>query len=1591
MDTRLLYVAMVLVTMVTVSWQQTSPQADVTCSESEFRCASSANVSASCIPKEWSCDGEPDCPLEDDEETCCDTDIEYKCSDGTCIKKTFLCDVVVDCPTAEDEENCQYAQCAEGQFRCNNSHCIPGSSQCDGTLDCGDASDEKQCIDCKEGDIHCENGRCISFTLACNGNNDCGDNSDEEPCGKDQCSENNGKGLCSHMCTNTLLSFECSCPKGYQLGEEGLTCQDIDECSAFPRNCTQLCENSPGSFSCKCSEGFLLQPDKKSCVHSEVDPVVIFSNKFYIRMMNMDGSNYNILLDDHDHCHVLNFDYQEQYLYWADASTKQISRIKMDGSKVKKNASREILSKIDHPLVESLAVDWVTKKLYWTDSSNNAIYVSETNGTHRLTLLQGRSPRARAIVVHPGNGYAFWSDWSLAPFIARMGMDGSNFTKIVTKGLFWPNALAMDPQINKLWWGDAYLNRIEMSDFDGTNRHIVIENLPHIYSIALFESTMLWTDWNVKTIYSANRFQGGKNTTVKTLPLQPYGIQVYHPLNQPKFDNPCASNNGGCSHLCLLAPSDNGKTQAVCACPDHFILEDDKTCKENCNGGQFLCGRSDHKCIPMRWKCDGDEDCKGGEDEMQCSNRTCPSGFFQCKNSTDCLYWSDVCDGRDDCPDKSDETATICSLPCPPGEFKCNATGKCIKTNWVCDEEEDCSKGEDEDPNICKEKKATCSPDQFTCNNGKCIDKTWRCDYDDDCGDGSDEQPRATCLNTKCPKGWFRCKTNYRCIPELLRCDGKDNCRDNSDEDLEWCQGRTCEPGEWQCKDKNCIPQRWLCDFDNDCNDNSDEDENFCRGRRPNCTESEFRCANDRCIHQKSRCNTQQDCEDGSDEQNCEYNKCNADQFRCNSGHCIPKEGQCDGRVDCKDFTDEMGCPTKYPNGSYCGSEHFDCNNGICIIPTYICDGRNDCGNDVDEAITLCTRINCTGSSRYKCSDGRCLSVRQLCDGVVDCNDGQDENNHTLCPPQKPRCSVESFRCSNGTCISLGEVCDGKLHCPNGEDEKCVIQGSIGCDAMCDNATSICSTVRRNQTMQYCRCREGYAHSTGYNCEDQDECATWGNNCPQGCKNMKGSYECSCVKGFQIIKGPVSICNPTSAESAEYGKGLIVYAVRGEIYVFNQAAKVNRDYMLTRDSALVTSLAVDTNNFIVYWSNNRGELFRARFTSKEGEMGVPQQIKLDNGVFINYVAYDWINRNLFLSDTRSGTIYVVTVEGRYLRKVISNTQRKPGSLAVNPLLGHIYWIDTNNRRIEAANMDGSSARVLVHEDVLGPEGITVDYYMDGRIYWTDAGKNTIESVKPDGKDRTVVIKGIKKPKNLDVLQSDLYWVSGDNAGVWKMSKFGLGVNHTLTMADEFPYDIKGFHPQKFPAMDGDQTKPCDHLTVRLPDGPRCLCAEGSIGQDTTEATCKSVPVPALLPSLQVCKCGKQGSCYIDRKTLEPSCICPRGYGGDNCGVVSASSSNVTKVVVPIVVIFIIILLVIFAVIFVMKKGLLKKKSQGEFRAGPAVGGTTQSAENPFSFASNSEPMPAVEYHVGTDATNFSNPMYDKINTESSTDPANNNK
>ena len=61
-----------------------------------------------------------------------------------------------------------------------------------------------------------------------------------------------------------------------------------------------------------------------------------------------------------------------------------------------------IASQINSP--DGIAVDWVARNLYWTDTGTDRIEVSRLNGTARKVLIRENLDEPRAIALDPSHG-----------------------------------------------------------------------------------------------------------------------------------------------------------------------------------------------------------------------------------------------------------------------------------------------------------------------------------------------------------------------------------------------------------------------------------------------------------------------------------------------------------------------------------------------------------------------------------------------------------------------------------------------------------------------------------------------------------------------------------------------------------------------------------------------------------------------------------------------------------------------------------------------------------------------------------------------------------------------------------------------------------------------------------------------------------------------------------------------------------------------------------------------------------------------------------------------------------------------------------
>ncbi|CRL03072.1 CLUMA_CG016407, isoform A [Clunio marinus] len=1453
------------------------------CTTEQFTCKNSTL----CIPLVWVCDKVFDCPDKSDELECDDEIVESSnssqptcspyqstCLNGECIPKEELCDGKFDCSDLSDEtEVCMFPSnketdgrpCNQTEFTCGNKECISYQFVCDMKQDCSDNTDENETICenfpkyCRQNakKFLCASGSCINETLVCNGLDDCGDFSDEEMCNINECDYAD----CEHGCRDLKIGYECICNEGFERNINNThECNDINECEDRP--CSQMCLNTYGSYHCECLEGYI-KSGNKCKVNSPEVPKLIFTNYFYIRSVNLDGHS-ELLLHNLSNSVGIDFDWSKNYIYFSDVSSDKsyISRVKLTGS----NSTNipEVLHQQNLKNPDGLAFDWVGKNLYWCDRGRRTIEVSRDNGRYRKVLINDKLEKPRAIVLDPYRKYLYWTDWGNLPHIGRAGMDGSDSKFIITENLGWPNALTISFETNELFYGDAREDFIAVCDLDGGNRKIVTHrkfnpslHLNHIYSIAVWEDKIYFTDWESKSIEYCDKYTGSNCGTLIKLVHRSMDLKIYHPVRQRRLktsssmeqllkkkqkdslgkkkfesvatvkENPCI--NANCSGLCLLSPK---APFYQCDCPDNFYLgKDSKSCIANCTAAQHLCKKS-MKCIPFFWKCDGQADCEFNEDEPE----KCPS------------------------------------FSCNPGEYQCDVNDKtinatCLKPTYLCDGIKQCKDGSDE--NNC-DIFGCFSDSQFQCKktantSAYCIPDKKRCDNKNDCPSGYDEEncPRRTCSATE-----FQCESNDVCVPRVWQCDGDADCVDGSDEKN--CKNRDCFVNEFKCPNGRCIPFNWLCDEEADCPDGSDEGKKAsCDKQQPNnsCEPSYFRCNSTRkCIPGRWRCDNVADCDDFSDEDNCPPRNCSESEYKCDDGRCIKGSLRCDGEYDCYDHSDEAHCNVT------CNDSMFKCANQMqCVNKNFVCDGEPDCADYSDEKNCGCSKNDFKCRGTYE----KCILNDWICDGIIDCPDKSDEHD-SRCLSRS--CSGNAVKCTNGKCIPKYFLCDGINNCGDNSDEmKCI-------------------TKKNDHSDPKTGCKFG--------------------SCSQLCleKGSKGSFNCKCATGYHKLG---SVKNATCR--AVVGQHLIFTASESElrfIYGLNYGIADHRGKrgmtvmpvhsFITTNSSKITSfdfVSNDDHDIILFWldslpSNN---LQRIRMATKtdfdeirasgfDGRNSTILTVDKQKNSVIKAMSVDWITSKIYIIE--NDMIKTVDFDGNNKRTIIDGGPNS-WDLVVDPESRKFFWT-TMNRVIFVASMDGAQKKEFVTENIEFASSLSIDY-PSRRLYWCDLRKSTIETVTLMGGDRQIVRKFGEidpnsqlpvSPMKLDIFEDELYVIM-TNQTIYKLNKFGWKKDY-----EELNnlYKFKASHIKIVHTFKRNQSlpnpclsHPCDDTAICFlsssdPLGRSCNCANNLyIQKNISYVTCKH---RSEIPSLCYKNCVNGGKCkYADD---EMACECPSKYEGEFC-------------------------------------------------------------------------------------------------------------
>ena len=583
----------------------------VNCTAEEFRCAHPPY----CIYQEWQCDGERDCSDGSDELSCgpCGQG-EFTCAAPSstgeqCVSAQWKCDGQEDCEDGSDEDPdlCKDWVCEPNRFPCTNHKCVMWSSVCDSVPDCSDGSDESAdacllsgaCPD-PQKKFRCGNMKCIDKSFVCDDNNDCGDGSDEADC---QDVSECRFGTCSQIC-----QVKRRTPTGLSVNTA--------------RNST--------SAVCLCAPGYEQSGSlKKHCRAQGSEAVLLLANEGSVRHISPYHFHKMVSLDTNTNYgnsgHLDKMKIEAITVFYNESVPTAFMSLKHNGSIVAvrfaadQHRDKRQLSAMTGVLVtragqpKGLAVDWVSRNLYWVDGLHSTVSMVNIDSRLRRTVVSSRVDRPEAIAVDPDSGQLFITDCGINAKILRARLDGTEMVPMVESKVQWPTSLAVDYPARRLYWTDLKTRTVESVRLDGRQRQLVIRLEPKLgkpYKIEVFEDWIYFTTFRINRILKINKFGKGNLSEVAEEVLAVTDLvmmqenkhdDLYTP--HPCQNNPCA--NFGPGVICTSVPQDEHNLTHKCLCAEGWRVEGSKCRKVtrpscdniNCHKGRCELEDGAPKCI----------------------------------------------------------------------------------------------------------------------------------------------------------------------------------------------------------------------------------------------------------------------------------------------------------------------------------------------------------------------------------------------------------------------------------------------------------------------------------------------------------------------------------------------------------------------------------------------------------------------------------------------------------------------------------------------------------------------------------------------------------------------------------------------------------------------------------------------------------------------------------------------------------------------------------------------------------------------------------------------------------------------------------
>lgn len=307
--------------------------------------------------------------------------------------------------------------------------------------------------------------------------------------------------------------------------------------------------------------------------------------------------------------------------------------------------------------------------------------------------------------------------------------------------------------------------------------------------------------------------------------------------------------------------------------------------------------------------------------------------------------------------------------------------------------------------------------------------------------------------------------------------------------------------------------------------------------------------------------------------------------------------------------------------------------------------------------------------------------------------------------------------------------------------------------------------------------------------------------------------------------------------SAVDGKPLLLFANRRDIRLVDAEGVRGESAIVVGD--LEDAAAVDFlyDEGLIFWTDVSEEAIKQTYWNQSSNslkeaLGTGQTVVIAGLDSPDGLACDWLGRKLYWTDSETNRIEVANLNGSSRKVLFWMDLDQPRAIALNPSERYMYWTDWGEEpRIERAGMDGTNRKVIVSADIYWPNGLTIDL-VEQKLYWADAKLSFIHRANLDGTARETVVEGtLTHPFALTLSEGTLYWTDWQTRSIHACNKHSGDKTREILSGIYSPMDIQVLESYRQPHIQtpcSENNGGCSHLCLLSPVPPfySCACPTG---------------------------------------------------------------------------------------------------------------------------------------------------------------------